>query len=128
MLLHITQTHTAELCPKGEGGSKTLYDPKAEGVKFLAMYGAFSEHTIYYIVEAETLEAAFEGGGEMFGAGVVSPLRGAGTLPSAFGCDDESRGIGIESFCDQFFRGAGAVGVGGVDKIDAELAVAAEGA
>ena len=57
MLLHITQTHTAELCPKGEGGSKTLYDPKAEGVKFLAMYGAFSEHTIYYIVEAETLEA-----------------------------------------------------------------------
>jgi hypothetical protein len=26
-------------------------------VKFLAIYGAFPEHTIYYIVEAETLEA-----------------------------------------------------------------------
>jgi len=26
-------------------------------VKFLAMYGAFPEHVIYYIVEAENLEA-----------------------------------------------------------------------
>jgi hypothetical protein len=26
-------------------------------VKLLAMYGAFPEHVIYYIVEAETLEA-----------------------------------------------------------------------
>jgi hypothetical protein len=57
MLFHITQTHSAESCPKGEGGSKVLYDPKAEGVKFLAMYGAFSEHTIYYVVEAEKIEA-----------------------------------------------------------------------
>ena len=31
--------------------------PKAERVKLLAMYGAFPEHVIYYIVEAETLEA-----------------------------------------------------------------------
>ena len=57
MLFHITQTHPADLCPKDEGGSKTLYNPKAEGVKFLAMYGAFPEHVIYYIVEAETFEA-----------------------------------------------------------------------
>jgi hypothetical protein len=57
MLFHITQTHAAESCPKDEGGSKTLYNPKAEGVKLLAMYGAFPEHVIYYIVEAETLEA-----------------------------------------------------------------------
>ena len=41
MLFHITQTHPPELCPLGEGGSSTLYNPKAEGVKFLAMYGAF---------------------------------------------------------------------------------------
>jgi hypothetical protein len=53
MLFHITQTHPPELCPKDEGGSTTLYDPKAEGVKFLAMYGAFPEHVIYYIIEAE---------------------------------------------------------------------------
>ena len=57
MLFHITQTNTAELCPKDEGGSKTLYNPDAEGVKFLAMYGAFPEHVIYYIVEAEKIEA-----------------------------------------------------------------------
>ena len=57
MLFHITQIHTAELCPKDEGGSKTLYDPKAEGIKLLAMYGAFPEHVIYYVVEADTVDA-----------------------------------------------------------------------
>jgi hypothetical protein len=60
MLFHITQTHSAELCPKDEGGSKVLYNPKAEGVKFLAMYGAFPEHIIYYIVEAEKIESVEE--------------------------------------------------------------------
>ena len=44
MLFHITQSHTADLCPKDEGGSKTLYNPAAEGVKLVAMYGAFPEH------------------------------------------------------------------------------------
>jgi hypothetical protein len=57
MLFHITQTHAPEMCPKDEGGSKILYDPKAEGVTLLAIYGAFPEHVIYYIVEAETIEA-----------------------------------------------------------------------
>ena len=57
MLFHITQTHTAELCPKDEGGSKTLYNPAAEGVKLVAMYGAFPEHVIYYIVEADKEES-----------------------------------------------------------------------
>ena len=57
MLFHITQNHTPENCPMGEGGSKILYDPKIEGVKVRARYGAFSEHVIYYIVEAESLDA-----------------------------------------------------------------------
>lgn len=57
MLFHIAQTHTPELCPRDAGGSKTLYDPKATGVKLLAMYGAFAEHTIFYIVEADDLAA-----------------------------------------------------------------------
>jgi hypothetical protein len=56
MLFHITQTHTTENCPKDVGGSKTLYDPKVEGVKLRAMYGAFAQHVIYYIVEADSLE------------------------------------------------------------------------
>ena len=57
MLFHITQAHTPEDCPKNLGGSKTLYNPDVAGVKLLAMYGAFSAHTIYYIVEANSLEA-----------------------------------------------------------------------
>lgn len=57
MLFHITQTHPPELCPKDDGGSKTLYNAKAEGVKLLGIYGAFPEHVIYYIVEAETIKA-----------------------------------------------------------------------
>ena len=57
MLFHITQTHTAENCPKDAGGSQTLYDPKVEAVKLRGMYGAFAQHVIYYIVEADSLEA-----------------------------------------------------------------------
>lgn len=57
MLFHITQAHTPENCPKDVGGSKTLYDPSVEGVKLRAMYGDFSQHVIYYIVEADSVEA-----------------------------------------------------------------------
>ena len=57
MLFHITQTHTPESCPKDEGGSKTLYNPDVEGLELKAMYVAFAEHTIYYIVEADSLSA-----------------------------------------------------------------------
>ncbi len=57
MIFHITQTHTPESCPKDAGGVEALYDPSVEGVKLQAMYGAFSEHVIYYIVEADSLGA-----------------------------------------------------------------------
>ncbi len=57
MLFHVTQIHTPENCPKDVGGSKTLYDPNVQGVKLQAMYGAFSQHVIYYIVEADNIEA-----------------------------------------------------------------------
>jgi len=57
MLFHITQTHTPENCLKETGGSKTLYNPTVEGVKLLAMYGAFAQHVIYYIVEANSPNA-----------------------------------------------------------------------
>ena len=57
MLFHITQTHTPEACPKDEGGSKILYNQNVDGVKLEAIYGAFSEHVIYYILEADGLEA-----------------------------------------------------------------------
>ncbi len=57
MLLLITQIHTPEHCPKEEGGSKILCNPKAEGVKLRGTYGAFSQHLIYYLVEAENIKA-----------------------------------------------------------------------
>ncbi|MBI2919253.1 MAG: hypothetical protein HYY01_14865 [Chloroflexi bacterium] len=57
MLFLITQTHTPEQCPKDAGGSKTLYDAAAEGIKLKAMYGAFADHIIYYVVEADSLSA-----------------------------------------------------------------------
>ncbi len=60
MLFHITQSHTPGRCPKDEGGSEILRDPNAEGVKVVASYGAFSEHVIYYIVEAESLDAVHQ--------------------------------------------------------------------
>ncbi|MGD2064056.1 MAG: hypothetical protein PVF51_10810 [Nitrospirota bacterium] len=57
MLFLITQTHTYESCPKDQGGSNILYDPEAEGVTPKAIYGAYSEHVVYYVVEAESLDA-----------------------------------------------------------------------
>jgi len=57
MLFLITQTHTPATCPKEKGGSRTLYNPEAEGVTLKAMYGAFAQHIIYYLVEANDLAA-----------------------------------------------------------------------
>jgi len=57
MLFHIMQTHTHESCPKDAGGSHHLYNADVNGVKLRSIYGAFAEHTIYYIVEADNMEA-----------------------------------------------------------------------
>jgi len=60
MLFLITQHHTPEHCPKSSGGSKTLYNPKVEGVTLLAIYGAYAEHVIYYLVESNDMKALNE--------------------------------------------------------------------
>lgn len=60
MLFHITQTHTPENCPKDEGGSSILYNADAKGIKLRAIYGAFTEHVIYYVVEAESLKSVHQ--------------------------------------------------------------------
>ena len=57
MLFHITQTHNPESCPKNDGGSKILYNADVAGLKLVALYGAYSEHEIYFIVEADSMEA-----------------------------------------------------------------------
>jgi hypothetical protein len=57
MLFHIKQVHTPEMCPYGKGGSGSLHDKNAPGIKLVGFYGAFMEHTIYMIVEADDIDA-----------------------------------------------------------------------
>ncbi len=57
MLFMITQVHTPETCPKGEGDADVLIDQTAEGVDVKGRWGAWSHHTIWYLVEADSLEA-----------------------------------------------------------------------
>lgn len=57
MLFHITQVHTPETCPAGSGGSDTLYDPNVEGLELIGRYGANAQHTLFYVVEADSWRA-----------------------------------------------------------------------
>ena len=70
-------------------------------------------------VEAQPLEAAFDGFNNVSGAGVVLPDSGAVASPANLGGDDQVLGIGEESFGDQLFRDIRAIGVGRIDKVDA---------
>ncbi len=56
MLFHIEQVHTPDNCPYGQGGSPSLVDRTAEGVKVVGSYGAFMEHVVYYIVETDNID------------------------------------------------------------------------
>jgi hypothetical protein len=60
MLFLIAQGHTPETCPRDVGGPKTLCNAEAEGVTLRARYAAFSEHVIYYVVEATSQDAIQE--------------------------------------------------------------------
>jgi hypothetical protein len=57
MLFHITQVHTPETCPLDEGGSNSLFNPNAEGIKLIGRYGANAQHTLFFIVEADNVNA-----------------------------------------------------------------------
>ncbi len=54
MLFLITQTHTPETCPIDAGGREVLHEnpENVPGLKIVAGYGAYTEHTLYYVVEA----------------------------------------------------------------------------
>lgn len=54
MIFLITQTHSPETCPIDAGGREALHEKreKVPGLKVLGAYGAYTEHTLYYIVEA----------------------------------------------------------------------------
>ncbi len=57
MLFHVTQRHTPESCPLNSGGSRSLYDADAEGVTLVAAYGAYAEHAMYFVLEADDIKA-----------------------------------------------------------------------
>lgn len=53
MLFHITQTHAPADCPYDNGGSRSLFDEKAPGVKLVGYWLAFPEHTTFLVVETD---------------------------------------------------------------------------
>jgi len=57
MLFMITQVHTPETCPIDQGGSDVLFNKDAQGVTLKGRWGAWSHHTIWYLVEANELAA-----------------------------------------------------------------------
>ena len=57
MLFHIEQEHAPQDCPYGSGGSRSLHDASVEGVEVKAIYGAFMEHVIYLVVDADEIDA-----------------------------------------------------------------------
>ena len=59
MLFLITQTHTPETCPIDAGGREVLHEKpeNVPGLKIVAAYGAWTEHILYYIVEASDYDA-----------------------------------------------------------------------
>ena len=57
MLFHITQVHSPDSCPKNEGGSDSLFDSSVEGIKLIGRYGANAQHTLFFIVEADDVDA-----------------------------------------------------------------------
>jgi hypothetical protein len=57
MLFHITQVHSPITCPLDEGGSNSLFDPTVPGIKLIGRYGANSQHTLFFIVEADDVDA-----------------------------------------------------------------------
>ena len=56
MLFHIEQTHAPEDCPYGKGGSRSLHDASVDGVEVKGVYGAFTEHVIFLVVETDDID------------------------------------------------------------------------
>jgi hypothetical protein len=53
MLFHITQSHDPADCPYGKGGSKSLFDESAPGIKLVGYWLAFPQHTTFLVVETD---------------------------------------------------------------------------
>jgi uncharacterized protein DUF3303 len=55
MLFHIKQIHAPHDCPYGNGGSGSLVDRSAPGIKVHGFWLAFPQHTTYYVVETDDI-------------------------------------------------------------------------
>lgn len=53
MLFHIKQSHAPADCPYGKGGSRSLFDDSAPGIRLVGYWLAFPQHTTYLVVETD---------------------------------------------------------------------------
>src|SRR3984957_17505056 len=79
-------------------------------------------------LDLETAEAHLDFLLQIFRTAQWLPCVGAAKGETGLGGDDESLRVGMESFRDDFFADVGPVGVGGVNKVDAEFNGALEDA
>ncbi len=59
MLFLITQTHSPENCPIDAGGREALHAKPGEskGLKIVTGFAAYTDHVLYYLVEADDYDA-----------------------------------------------------------------------
>lgn len=59
MMFLITQAHAPEACPIDAGGREALHEKpeNVPGLRIVAGYGAYTEHTLFWVVEADGYEA-----------------------------------------------------------------------
>lgn len=59
MLFMVTQSHAPEQCPIDAGGLEALHAKPADAPRanVVAAYGAFTDHVLYYVVEASDYDA-----------------------------------------------------------------------
>lgn len=78
MLFLITQTHAPEACPIDAGGREALHeDPKKiKGLKVITGFAAYTEHVLYYLVEADDYDAVekFLTPGFKRGSAAITPV------------------------------------------------------
>ena len=53
MLFHIKQSHAPADCPYEKGGSRSLFDETAPGIKLHGYWLAFPQHTTFLVVETD---------------------------------------------------------------------------
>src|ERR1035437_2514775 len=63
----------------------------------------------------------------MLRTGIMNPLTGADTLPSALGANHQAGGIGRQRLGDQLLRDVGTIGVRRVNEVDPQLDYAPQG-